>query len=61
MSIRAYNPPVSPTPATVDFAQRAIHEFDRPGAAFALIDRNARKGQQPSDHAPVIADFEERS
>lgn len=39
MSIRAYNPPVAPTPATVDFAQRAIHEFDRPGAAFALIDR----------------------
>ncbi len=30
-------------------------------SAFALIDRNARKGQQPSDHAPVIADFEERS
>jgi len=23
-----------------------------------LIDRNARKGKQPSDHAPVIADFE---
>ena len=24
---------------------------------FALIDRNARKGKQPSDHAPVIVDF----
>ncbi len=24
----------------------------------ALIDRNARKGQQPSDHAPVLVDFE---
>lgn len=24
----------------------------------ALIDRNARKGRQPSDHAPVIVDFE---
>ena len=24
---------------------------------FCIIDRNARKGQQPSDHAPVIADF----
>ena len=24
---------------------------------FATIDRNARKGQQPSDHAPVIIDF----
>lgn len=25
---------------------------------FATIDRNARKGQQPSDHAPVIIDFD---
>jgi exodeoxyribonuclease III len=25
---------------------------------FAVIDRNARKGQQPSDHAPVIVDLE---
>src|SRR4051794_39220905 len=41
MSIRAYNAPVSPTPATVDFAQRAIHELDRPGAAFALVDRTS--------------------
>ena len=24
---------------------------------FAVIDRNARKGKQPSDHAPVIVDF----
>ena len=24
---------------------------------FAIIDRNARKGSQPSDHAPVVADF----
>jgi exodeoxyribonuclease-3 len=24
----------------------------------ALIDRNARKGKQPSDHAPVIVDFD---
>jgi exodeoxyribonuclease-3 len=24
---------------------------------FATIDRNARKGQQPSDHAPVIIDL----
>ena len=23
-----------------------------------LIDRNARKGKGPSDHAPVIADFD---
>ena len=26
-------------------------------ASFALIDRNARKGKQPSDHAPVLVDF----
>ena len=25
-----------------------------------LIDRNARKGKQPSDHAPVVADFADR-
>jgi exodeoxyribonuclease-3 len=24
---------------------------------FALVDRNARKGQQPSDHAPLFVDF----
>ena len=24
---------------------------------FATIDRNARKGQQPSEHAPVIVDL----
>ncbi len=26
---------------------------------WALIDRNARKGQQPSDHAPLIVDMED--
>ena len=26
--------------------------------SFALIDRNARKGQKPSDHAPVFVDVE---
>ncbi|HET6795206.1 MAG TPA: exodeoxyribonuclease III [Acidimicrobiales bacterium] len=26
-------------------------------ATFALVDRNARKGKQPSDHAPVLVDF----
>jgi exodeoxyribonuclease-3 len=26
---------------------------------WALVDRNARKGKQPSDHAPVFIDFEE--
>jgi exodeoxyribonuclease-3 len=26
-------------------------------ATYAVIDRNARKGQAPSDHAPVIIDF----
>jgi exodeoxyribonuclease-3 len=25
--------------------------------AMVLIDRNARKGKQPSDHAPVVVDF----
>ncbi len=25
---------------------------------WAVIDRNARKGTQPSDHAPVVADFD---
>ena len=28
---------------------------------WAVVDRNARKGKQPSDHAPVIADFDDRS
>ena len=27
--------------------------------AFATIDRNARKGQQPSDHAPVVIDLDD--
>ena len=26
--------------------------------SWCIIDRNARKGQQPSDHAPVIVDFD---
>jgi len=25
---------------------------------WALVDRNARKGKQPSDHAPVVVDFD---
>ena len=28
-------------------------------ATFATIDRNARKGEKPSDHAPVIVDLED--
>ena len=28
---------------------------------WAVVDRNARKGKQPSDHAPVIIDFDDRS
>jgi exodeoxyribonuclease III len=24
---------------------------------WAVIDRNARKGKQPSDHAPVVVDL----
>ena len=27
------------------------------GVTFALVDRNARKGEKPSDHAPVLADL----
>jgi len=27
--------------------------------SFALVDRNARKGKQPSDHAPVLIDIDE--
>jgi exodeoxyribonuclease-3 len=27
---------------------------------WCVIDRNARKGQQPSDHAPVVVDLEDR-
>ena len=26
--------------------------------SFAIVDRNARKGQQPSDHAPVLVDLD---
>ena len=26
---------------------------------YALIDRNARKGEKPSDHAPVLVDFDD--
>ncbi len=29
-------------------------------STFAVIDRNARKGTSPSDHAPVIVDIEDR-
>jgi exodeoxyribonuclease-3 len=28
------------------------------GVRWALIDRNARKGQSPSDHAPLVVDVE---
>ena len=24
---------------------------------WSVVDRNARKGQQPSDHAPLLVDF----
>jgi len=27
-------------------------------ASFVIVDRNARKGQQPSDHAPVLVDLD---
>ena len=28
---------------------------------WAIVDRQARKGKQPSDHAPVIVDFADRT
>lgn len=28
-------------------------------ARWAIIDRNARKGKQPSDHAPLVVDFDD--
>ena len=28
--------------------------------SYCVIDRNARKGQQPSDHAPVVIDIDPR-
>jgi exodeoxyribonuclease-3 len=31
---------------------------ERVQSSWCIIDRNARKGQQPSDHAPVVVDFE---
>jgi exodeoxyribonuclease III len=30
---------------------------DRVQSSWCIIDRNARKGQQPSDHAPVVVDL----
>ena len=36
-------------------AARAQAVVDR--AEFCVIDRNARKGKAPSDHAPVIVDL----
>jgi exodeoxyribonuclease-3 len=31
------------------------------GLTWALVDRNARKGKLPSDHAPVFVDLEAAS
>jgi exodeoxyribonuclease-3 len=28
--------------------------------SWVLIDRNARKGKAPSDHAPLVAEFDPR-
>jgi exodeoxyribonuclease-3 len=36
--------------ATPSLARRATGSF---------VDRDARKGEKPSDHAPVVADFDE--
>lgn len=40
----------------IDLILASLPLVDRLGAV--LIDRNARKGQSPSDHAPLLADFE---
>ena len=29
------------------------------GLRWAIVDRNARKGKLPSDHAPLVVDFED--
>ena len=39
-------------------AGRAVAD-ERKDLAFEVIDRNARKGKQPSDHAPVVIDLAE--
>ena len=39
----------------IDLALATKSLADR--ASMALIDRNARKGKLPSDHAPLIVDF----
>lgn len=41
MSPRDYNPPIAPTPATVQLAQNALHQLERVGAQFALFDRQS--------------------
>jgi len=41
----------------IDLALASNSLADR--ARMALVDRNARKGKLPSDHAPVIVDFEQ--
>ena len=33
-----------------------VTEVAGPDTTYALIDRNARKGEKPSDHAPVFID-----
>lgn len=40
----------------IDLILASVPLVERLGAV--LIDRNARKGQSPSDHAPLLADFE---
>lgn len=42
----------------IDLVLASASVADR--TTFAVIDRNARKGQQPSDHAPVLIDVEDR-
>ncbi|MEM9608060.1 MAG: exodeoxyribonuclease III [Actinomycetota bacterium] len=39
----------------IDFALASASVADR--VEFCVVDRNARKGKQPSDHAPVVIDL----
>ena len=41
----------------IDLALMTRSLADR--ARFALIDRNARKGKLPSDHAPMLIDVDD--
>jgi len=43
----------------IDLVLMSAPLLDR--VSWAIIDRNARKGSQPSDHAPVVVDLRDES